>query len=244
VDPSPSLFTNHGLVLLALARRPDLRLRDIAGEVGITERAAQGIVSDLVGGGFLERSREGRRNRYLVRGDAALAGRYGMARELGDLIRGLGAEARTPPEEGRRRAVVLACSDYRFQEPLRDLLATQGFLGRAEVFLWPGGSAALGGIEGPGILDAMVRAVGADSPPRVVLVAHQDCHARGARVARRDGPVETSRAVLVRRRRGVERARKTFGVEPELWFLASRGAHRVRPAQSRSAGRQTTEGEA
>jgi len=229
--------------LLALARRPDLRLRDIAGEVGITERAAQGIVSDLVVRGFLERSREGRRNRYLVRGDAPLAGRDGIAQELGDLIRGLGAESRTPPEEGRRHAVVLACSDYRFQEPLRDLLATQGLLGRAEVFLWPGGSAALGGIEGPGILEAMVRAVGADSPPRgVVLVAHQDCHARGARVAPRDGPVETSRAVLVRRRRGIERARKMFGVEPELWFLTSRGAHRVRSAHTGRERFESTRG--
>lgn len=230
MQPAPSLFTNHGLVLLALARRPDLRLRDIAAEVGITERAAQGIVSDLVVAGFLDRSREGRRNRYLVRGDAPLLRPDGERRELGDLIRGLDAEARTPPEQGARRGVVLACSDYRFQEPLRDLLAAQGLLGLAEVFLWPGGSAALGGSEGPAILDAMVRAVGADSPPRLVLVAHQDCHARGAYVSSRGGPVETSRAVLTRRRRGIERARKTFAVEPELWFLTSRGAHRVRTA--------------
>jgi hypothetical protein len=239
MPPTPSLFTNHGLVLLALARRPDLRVRDIASEVGITERAAQGIVSDLVVAGFLERSREGRRNRYLVRGDALLLSPDGARRELGDLIRGLDADARTPPQQGRRRAVVLACSDYRFQEPLRDLLGTQGLLGLSEVFLWPGGSAALGGAEGPGILDAMVRAVGADSPPRLVLVAHQDCHARGAHVASRGGPVETSRAVLVRRRRGIERARRTFDVEPELWFLTSRGAHRVRTTRAHENPRTT-----
>jgi DNA-binding MarR family transcriptional regulator len=58
--------TNHTQVLLCIARDPDTRLRDVAGAVGITERAAQRILADLVEEGFIERQRIGRRNRYVV----------------------------------------------------------------------------------------------------------------------------------------------------------------------------------
>jgi DNA-binding MarR family transcriptional regulator len=62
-----SFLTNHGLTLLCIAEDPQARLRDIATAVGITERAAQRIVSDLVGAGYVERAREGRRNTYTLR---------------------------------------------------------------------------------------------------------------------------------------------------------------------------------
>ncbi|HYB25511.1 MAG TPA: PAS domain S-box protein [Solirubrobacteraceae bacterium] len=65
-------FTNHLHVLSALADRPDLRLRDIAHEVGITERATQRIITDLVDEGYLARTRVGARNRYAVNADAPL----------------------------------------------------------------------------------------------------------------------------------------------------------------------------
>jgi DNA-binding MarR family transcriptional regulator len=61
-----SFLTNHGLTLLCIAEDPRARLRDIASTVGITERAAQRIVSDLVASGYVERVREGRRNTYTV----------------------------------------------------------------------------------------------------------------------------------------------------------------------------------
>jgi hypothetical protein len=61
-----SFLTNHGLALLCIAEDPRARLRDIAAAVGITERAAQRIVSDLVAAGYVERTREGRRNTYIV----------------------------------------------------------------------------------------------------------------------------------------------------------------------------------
>jgi predicted transcriptional regulator len=61
-----TFLTNHSHVLISLAAEPDLRLRDVADMVGITERAVQRIVADLEGGGILKRSREGRRNQYLV----------------------------------------------------------------------------------------------------------------------------------------------------------------------------------
>jgi len=59
-----TFLSNHGHVLVCLARDPDARLRDVALAVGITERAVQKIVSDLEEAGVVERVREGRRNRY------------------------------------------------------------------------------------------------------------------------------------------------------------------------------------
>jgi DNA-binding IclR family transcriptional regulator len=69
-DRSWTLLTGHGHVLVEIARRPDARLRDIADVAGITERAAQAIVSDLEAAGYLTRQREGRRNRYVVNPDS------------------------------------------------------------------------------------------------------------------------------------------------------------------------------
>jgi DNA-binding Lrp family transcriptional regulator len=62
-------LTNHGLALLSIARDPGVRMRDIAAEVHITERAAQRIVAELIDAGYLDRERVGRRNRYTVRTD-------------------------------------------------------------------------------------------------------------------------------------------------------------------------------
>ena len=64
-----SFLTNHGLVLLCIAEDPQARMRDIAVNVDITERAAQRIVADLIGAGYVERTRTGRRNTYTVRLD-------------------------------------------------------------------------------------------------------------------------------------------------------------------------------
>jgi len=61
-----TFLTNHGRVLLTIADDPDVRLRDIAQIVGITERAAQLIVADLESAGYLVKQRQGRRNHYLV----------------------------------------------------------------------------------------------------------------------------------------------------------------------------------
>ena len=61
-----TFLTNHAHVLLAIARSPDIRMRDIASLVGITERTATQIVADLERDGYVRRTREGRRNRYVV----------------------------------------------------------------------------------------------------------------------------------------------------------------------------------
>jgi predicted transcriptional regulator len=70
--PRWTFVTNHCLVLACVTGKPDLRVRDIAALVGITERATQAILSDLVADGYVERTRIGRRNRYKVRRGATL----------------------------------------------------------------------------------------------------------------------------------------------------------------------------
>ena len=89
--PRWTFLTNYGHVLLCIARDPDARLRDIADAVGITERAAQAIVGDLVEAGYLARSREGRRNRYEVHEDAPMRHPASAGHSVGEL---LGALAR------------------------------------------------------------------------------------------------------------------------------------------------------
>ncbi len=67
-----TFLTNHAHVLVCLAADPDLRLREVAERVGITERAVQLIVGDLENAGILTRTREGRRNHYALRLDVPL----------------------------------------------------------------------------------------------------------------------------------------------------------------------------
>ncbi len=66
VSATWTFFSNHAHVLICIAQLPNIRLRDIADKVGITERAVQKIVLELEGAGALARRREGRRNNYSV----------------------------------------------------------------------------------------------------------------------------------------------------------------------------------
>jgi len=61
-----TLLSNHGHVLVCLSRDPEARLRDVAADVGITERAVQKIVRDLQDGGMISVTKSGRRNSYRV----------------------------------------------------------------------------------------------------------------------------------------------------------------------------------
>lgn len=67
-----TLLSNHGHVLVCIANDPDVRLREIAERVGITNRSAFGIVDDLARGGVIERIKVGRSNRYRINTDAPL----------------------------------------------------------------------------------------------------------------------------------------------------------------------------
>lgn len=81
-----TFLTNHAHVLLCIARNPDMRLRDVAVAVGITERAAQRIVAELVEAGYISRERNGRRNSYEVHPELPL--RHPVEREhhIGELL--------------------------------------------------------------------------------------------------------------------------------------------------------------
>jgi hypothetical protein len=65
-----TFLSNHGHVLVFLARDPDARMRDVAEAVGITERAVQQIVRELVAQDYLHKEKVGRRNRYQVAREA------------------------------------------------------------------------------------------------------------------------------------------------------------------------------
>lgn len=86
-DERPWRFvTNHTQVLLCIARDGDVRLRDVADKVGITERAAQRIVADLVEAGFVERNKVGRRSHYTIDRSAKMRHPAQMNQEIGDLL--------------------------------------------------------------------------------------------------------------------------------------------------------------
>jgi hypothetical protein len=70
--PSWTFLTNHAHVLLCLSSEPEVRMRDVADSVGITERAVQRIIAELEEAGHIARVRRGRRNHYEVRGELPL----------------------------------------------------------------------------------------------------------------------------------------------------------------------------
>ena len=88
-----SFLTNHAHVLLCVTRGTGFRLRDIAEQVGITERAAQRIITELVDEGYLDRHREGRRNYYEVHPEAPLRHPLQAGYTVGDLIGALSSSA-------------------------------------------------------------------------------------------------------------------------------------------------------
>jgi predicted ArsR family transcriptional regulator len=96
-----SFLTNHAQVLICLAEDPDIRLREIGDAVGITERAAHRIVTDLIASGYVSRARNGRRNRYTVRYHVPLPDPLARGQKVGDLLEIL-AEADGPRDVATR----------------------------------------------------------------------------------------------------------------------------------------------
>jgi predicted transcriptional regulator len=87
VNGKPWRFvTNHTQVLLCIAQDEDVRTRDIAQRVGITERAAQRIVADLVEAGFVTVERVGRRNRYAIDREATMRHEAQAGHPIGELL--------------------------------------------------------------------------------------------------------------------------------------------------------------
>jgi DNA-binding MarR family transcriptional regulator len=84
------MITNHTHVLVQIARHPEMRMREIAAAVGITERAVQRIVEELHANGYIVVTKDGRRNRYSIEPNARLHHPLTRHRTVGDLIRFIG----------------------------------------------------------------------------------------------------------------------------------------------------------
>lgn len=100
-------LTNHAQVLLCVARDPEIRARDIAEQIGITERAAQRILADLIAEDYITRTKNGRRNHYKINPHGHL--RHPVFRDLsiGPLLEVLNTDRRPRPvprrSPGRQR---------------------------------------------------------------------------------------------------------------------------------------------
>lgn len=85
--PDFTFLTNYSHVLICLARDPRMRLRDVANEVGITERAVQTIIRDLTQAEILIITKEGRRNVYAINRDARLRHPVEQPHTVGELLK-------------------------------------------------------------------------------------------------------------------------------------------------------------
>jgi len=97
-------LTNHFLVLACLARDPELRIRDIAILVGITERATVQILGQLETSGYLTKTRVGRRNHYTVQGELPLRHPLNNGRQVGELLRVIEPQISRPAARSRLHA--------------------------------------------------------------------------------------------------------------------------------------------
>ncbi|HEY5250256.1 MAG TPA: ArsR family transcriptional regulator [Acidimicrobiales bacterium] len=92
-----NFLTNHGRALLCIARDPEVRLREIAMTLAISERRTYAIVTDLTDAGYLVKSKEGRRNRYEIQTHLPLPEFTGRDQAIGAVLDLLAA-----PQERRR----------------------------------------------------------------------------------------------------------------------------------------------
>ena len=81
-----TFLSNHGRALLCIARDPEVRLRDIAADLGVTERHAYGIVDDLTKAGYIVKERDGRRNRYQIEHHLPLPEATGRNQAIGEVL--------------------------------------------------------------------------------------------------------------------------------------------------------------
>ena len=81
-----SFLTSHARVLLCIAHDPDVRLRDIAAGLGITERSAYGIVTELAEAGYVVKQKDGRRNRYQIQAHLPLPEPTSRERTIGEIL--------------------------------------------------------------------------------------------------------------------------------------------------------------
>lgn len=95
--PGWTFLTNHAHVIVAISREPELRQREIADLVGITEGAVQRILHELQADGYVGRERVGRRNRYHVRSNRPLRHPLEHPHTVGDILRSVGPVPESDP---------------------------------------------------------------------------------------------------------------------------------------------------
>jgi hypothetical protein len=98
--PRWKFLTNHAGVLVCIAHDPGVLLREISERVGITERAAHRIVTELADGGYITRERNGRRNQYTIQAAQPQPERLGRVKRIEDLLNtlvGTAVEPKSPP---------------------------------------------------------------------------------------------------------------------------------------------------
>jgi hypothetical protein len=102
--PGWTFLSNHGRALLCLASDPKIRLRDLAVALGITERHAFGIVSDLITAGYVLKTKDGRRNSYEIQAHLPVPEPTARERAIGDVLDLLvGPDDKPPPKQRKVR---------------------------------------------------------------------------------------------------------------------------------------------
>ena len=96
-------MTNHARALLFIAHDPDARLRDLAAQLGVTERTAYGVVADLTEAGYVIKSKDGRRNRYRIQEHLPLREPVSRERTIGEVLELL-VDGHAPSRSRTRRA--------------------------------------------------------------------------------------------------------------------------------------------
>ena len=81
-----SFLTSHARMLMCIAHDPGARLRDIGASLGITERSAYGIVTELAEAGYVVKQKDGRRNRYQIQAHLPLPEPTGRERTVGEIL--------------------------------------------------------------------------------------------------------------------------------------------------------------
>ncbi|MGD0198845.1 MAG: winged helix-turn-helix domain-containing protein [Solirubrobacteraceae bacterium] len=98
-----TFLTNHARVLISIAHDSGIRLRDVGERVGITERAAHRIVSELLAAGYITRTRVGRRNQYTINDDLPLRDPLARGQRVGDLLAILAQPSKSPKRRAGKR---------------------------------------------------------------------------------------------------------------------------------------------
>jgi hypothetical protein len=103
-----NFLTNHARVLLCLARDPGVRLREVAAGLGITERSAHAIVTDLTAAGYVLKQKQGRRNRYQIQAHLPLPELASTGSAVGDVLALLMAGREAEGSDGAVRSCMPA----------------------------------------------------------------------------------------------------------------------------------------